>query len=161
MRVLPPPPLSLSPISLTLHLCTGADITDYFNYGFTEETWKLYSEKQRRMKVEVIQLNKIAVSLTLPGLLASPISCIFLRWYSSCRTVDTSLYSCSGNSNCTHNSSSTDTVVIFHCVTLMSICGALFMSTVCHCCLIRILNFKVPFLTTKTQTLEEIFDLLY
>ena len=41
---------------------SGADITDFFNYGFTEETWKLYSEKQRRTRSEVLQLNKIAVS---------------------------------------------------------------------------------------------------
>ncbi|KAK7503807.1 hypothetical protein BaRGS_00004930 [Batillaria attramentaria] len=27
----------------------GADITDYFNYGFTEETWQQYCEKQRRL----------------------------------------------------------------------------------------------------------------
>jgi len=30
----------------------GADISDYFNYGFTEETWKQYCEKQRRMRLE-------------------------------------------------------------------------------------------------------------
>ncbi|XP_015766995.1 PREDICTED: pre-mRNA 3'-end-processing factor FIP1-like [Acropora digitifera] len=30
----------------------GADITDYFNYGFTEDTWKQYCEKQRRMRME-------------------------------------------------------------------------------------------------------------
>ena len=30
----------------------GADITDYFNYGFTEETWKAYCEKQRILRVE-------------------------------------------------------------------------------------------------------------
>lgn len=36
----------------------GADITDYFNYGFTEELWKVFCEKQRRMKVEVSQLNR-------------------------------------------------------------------------------------------------------
>ncbi len=41
----------------------GADITDYFNYGFTEETWRLYCDKQRKMKTEVGNLNKIAVSL--------------------------------------------------------------------------------------------------
>ena len=43
---------------------TGADITDYFNYGFTEETWRLYCEKQRKMRFEVSQLNKLAVSIT-------------------------------------------------------------------------------------------------
>ena len=29
--------------------CAGADITDYFNYGFTEETWQQYCDKQRRL----------------------------------------------------------------------------------------------------------------
>lgn len=28
----------------------GADITDYFNYGFNEETWKAYCAKQKRMR---------------------------------------------------------------------------------------------------------------
>ena len=41
---------------------TGADLSDYFNYGFTEETWKQYCEKQRKTRYEVSQLNKIAVS---------------------------------------------------------------------------------------------------
>ena len=31
----------------------GADITDYFNYGFTEENWKLYCLKQRKLRQEV------------------------------------------------------------------------------------------------------------
>ncbi|KAH9509967.1 hypothetical protein Btru_044746 [Bulinus truncatus] len=30
----------------------GADITDYFNYGFTEETWKAYCEKQKLLRAE-------------------------------------------------------------------------------------------------------------
>lgn len=30
----------------------GADISDYFNYGFTEDTWKQYCEKQRRMRLD-------------------------------------------------------------------------------------------------------------
>jgi len=30
----------------------GADISDYFNYGFNEETWKQYCDKQRRMRME-------------------------------------------------------------------------------------------------------------
>merc|ERR1719430_2114470 len=29
----------------------GADITDYFNYGFTEDTWQAYCSRQRRMRV--------------------------------------------------------------------------------------------------------------
>ncbi|VDN44034.1 unnamed protein product, partial [Dibothriocephalus latus] len=30
----------------------GADITDYFNYGFTEETWTQYCEKQKILRQE-------------------------------------------------------------------------------------------------------------
>lgn len=30
----------------------GADITDYFNYGFNEDTWKLYCERQRKLRLE-------------------------------------------------------------------------------------------------------------
>lgn len=29
----------------------GADITDYFNYGFNEDTWRSYCERQKRMRV--------------------------------------------------------------------------------------------------------------
>ena len=32
---------------------SGADITDYFNYGFTEDTWKQYCEKQRRLRMDL------------------------------------------------------------------------------------------------------------
>ena len=32
-------------------LTLGADITDYFNYGFTEDTWQAYCSRQRRMRV--------------------------------------------------------------------------------------------------------------
>jgi len=28
----------------------GADITDYFNYGFTEDTWKIYSQRQNILR---------------------------------------------------------------------------------------------------------------
>jgi pre-mRNA 3'-end-processing factor FIP1 len=63
----------------------GADITDYFNYGFTEETWRLYCEKQRRTKTEVAQLNKIAVSQTPPAV--DPLSCHLLRRYRSPSTI--------------------------------------------------------------------------
>lgn len=30
----------------------GADITDYFNYGFSEETWRAYCDRQKRMRHE-------------------------------------------------------------------------------------------------------------
>ncbi|ODN00328.1 Pre-mRNA 3'-end-processing factor FIP1 [Orchesella cincta] len=30
----------------------GADITDYFNYGFTEDTWRAYCDRQKRMRFE-------------------------------------------------------------------------------------------------------------
>lgn len=29
----------------------GADITDYFNYGFNEDTWRAYCERQKKMRV--------------------------------------------------------------------------------------------------------------
>lgn len=46
-------------------LFVGADITDYFNYGFTEDTWKQYCEKQRRMRMELQMPKKIFVSLSI------------------------------------------------------------------------------------------------
>lgn len=30
----------------------GADITDYFNYGFNEETWRSYCERQKRFRIQ-------------------------------------------------------------------------------------------------------------
>ncbi len=30
----------------------GADMTDYFNYGFNEYTWKMYCQKQKLMREE-------------------------------------------------------------------------------------------------------------
>ncbi|KAJ2865223.1 cleavage polyadenylation factor subunit fip1 [Coemansia aciculifera] len=30
----------------------GADVTDYFNFGFNEETWKLYCLKQKQLRME-------------------------------------------------------------------------------------------------------------
>uniref|UniRef100_A0A672LWQ7 Pre-mRNA 3'-end-processing factor FIP1 n=1 Tax=Sinocyclocheilus grahami TaxID=75366 RepID=A0A672LWQ7_SINGR len=29
----------------------GADLSDYFNYGFNEDTWKAYCEKQKRLRM--------------------------------------------------------------------------------------------------------------
>lgn len=39
----------------------GADITDYFNYGFTEDTWKQYCEKQRRLRMDLNMPKKTFV----------------------------------------------------------------------------------------------------
>lgn len=36
----------------------GADITDYFNYGFNEDTWRAYCERQKQMR-----LNESGVGL--------------------------------------------------------------------------------------------------
>ena len=30
----------------------GADVTDYFNYGFNEESWLKYCEMQRKLRAE-------------------------------------------------------------------------------------------------------------
>ncbi|CAI4228834.1 unnamed protein product [Auanema sp. JU1783] len=30
----------------------GADITDYFNYGFTEDSWNTYCERQKKLRLE-------------------------------------------------------------------------------------------------------------
>lgn len=30
----------------------GADITDYFNYGFNENTWNMYAQKQKKIRDE-------------------------------------------------------------------------------------------------------------
>jgi hypothetical protein len=39
----------------------GADITDYFNYGFTEESWIGYCTKQKRLRSEIMT-NKILIN---------------------------------------------------------------------------------------------------
>ncbi|KAL4230814.1 hypothetical protein ACF0H5_011188 [Mactra antiquata] len=42
----------------------GADITDYFNYGFNETTWRNYCQKQNRLRGE----NGMAIPKTLGGM---------------------------------------------------------------------------------------------
>lgn len=46
----------------------GADISDYFNYGFNEETWFKYCERQKRMRVTEsgAGLSGLGVSVTKP-----------------------------------------------------------------------------------------------
>lgn len=57
---------------------SGADLSDYFNYGFNEETWKAYCEKQKRLRMglEVMTLasttSKIMVRVLLSFCYMSP-----------------------------------------------------------------------------------------
>lgn len=61
---------------LTCGCCvlTGADLSDYFNYGFNEDTWKAYCEKQKRLRMglEVSSVGSVASKITVsfhhPGL---------------------------------------------------------------------------------------------
>lgn len=43
----------------------GADITDYFNFGFDERTWRLYCEKQRLIRDAAKAEMRQSVSLNL------------------------------------------------------------------------------------------------
>jgi len=39
----------------------GVDITDYFNYGFNEDTWREYCKRQQQMRIENQVQGKISV----------------------------------------------------------------------------------------------------
>ncbi|XP_076026488.1 pre-mRNA 3'-end-processing factor FIP1 isoform X2 [Genypterus blacodes] len=45
----------------------GADLSDYFNYGFNEDTWKAYCEKQKklRMGLEVSNVGSVTSKITV------------------------------------------------------------------------------------------------
>lgn len=55
--------------SQTVCVCahTGADLSDYFNYGFNEDTWKAYCEKQKklRMGLEVSTVGSVTSKITV------------------------------------------------------------------------------------------------
>ncbi|EHY66833.1 hypothetical protein NEAUS04_1343 [Nematocida ausubeli] len=36
----------------------GEDITDYFNYGFNETTWKEYLNKQKKLREKNVKIKK-------------------------------------------------------------------------------------------------------
>ncbi|KAI4889999.1 hypothetical protein NFI96_010854, partial [Prochilodus magdalenae] len=47
-----------APVSLNIKTSgranlSGADLSDYFNYGFNEDTWKVYCDKQRRLRMSL------------------------------------------------------------------------------------------------------------
>ncbi|XP_072857361.1 pre-mRNA 3'-end-processing factor FIP1 isoform X6 [Pogona vitticeps] len=58
----------------------GADLSDYFNYGFNEDTWKAYCEKQKRIRMglEILPVtsttNKITVQQGRTGNMEKEIS---------------------------------------------------------------------------------------
>ncbi|KAJ7986498.1 hypothetical protein DPEC_G00340500 [Dallia pectoralis] len=45
----------------------GSDLSDYFNYGFNEDTWKAYCEKQRRLRVCYGGMNPSALAAKIMG----------------------------------------------------------------------------------------------
>ncbi|CAG9771167.1 unnamed protein product [Ceutorhynchus assimilis] len=55
----------------------GADITDYFNYGFNEDTWKAYCERQKRVRINesgagLPLMNPINVPPRMPMMQQTP-----------------------------------------------------------------------------------------
>uniref|UniRef100_A0A8R1TZX1 FIP1-like 1 protein n=1 Tax=Onchocerca volvulus TaxID=6282 RepID=A0A8R1TZX1_ONCVO len=52
----------------------GADITDYFNYGFCEETWNTYCERQRKLRSEYGTQASINKALFSSITLVTPVS---------------------------------------------------------------------------------------
>ncbi|KAM3723597.1 Pre-mRNA 3'-end-processing factor [Dirofilaria immitis] len=52
----------------------GADITDYFNYGFCEETWNTYCERQRKLRSEYGTQASVNKALFSSITLVAPIS---------------------------------------------------------------------------------------
>lgn len=55
---------------------TGADLSDYFNYGFNEDTWKAYCEKQKRLRMglEVSAVSSVTSKITVRNL---NVCCVF------------------------------------------------------------------------------------
>ncbi|XP_064005349.1 pre-mRNA 3'-end-processing factor FIP1 isoform X1 [Pogoniulus pusillus] len=45
----------------------GADLSDYFNYGFNEDTWKAYCEKQKRIRMglEILPVTSATNKITV------------------------------------------------------------------------------------------------
>uniref|UniRef100_A0AAZ3Q829 Pre-mRNA 3'-end-processing factor FIP1 n=1 Tax=Oncorhynchus tshawytscha TaxID=74940 RepID=A0AAZ3Q829_ONCTS len=45
----------------------GADLSDYFNYGFNEDTWKGYCDKQKRLRMglEVVNISSTTSKITV------------------------------------------------------------------------------------------------
>uniref|UniRef100_A0A182QHC4 Pre-mRNA polyadenylation factor Fip1 domain-containing protein n=1 Tax=Anopheles farauti TaxID=69004 RepID=A0A182QHC4_9DIPT len=50
----------------------GADITDYFNYGFNEETWRSYCERQKRMRQHESGVGMAGLTINNPQAAGPP-----------------------------------------------------------------------------------------
>lgn len=59
--------LKLMYFLLIMWVLTGADLSDYFNYGFNEDTWKAYCEKQKRLRMglEVSTVGSVTSKITV------------------------------------------------------------------------------------------------
>lgn len=53
--------LNMEELSDKPWLQPGADISDWFNYGLDESTWRLYCERQKQLRAEISQQRSIAV----------------------------------------------------------------------------------------------------
>ncbi|KAI7829036.1 Fip1 motif-domain-containing protein [Kickxella alabastrina] len=60
----------------------GADITDYFNFGFHEETWKVYCMKQRQLRTEFGMYKMMPPAMMMmPGAQGMPNPAMFSGMY--------------------------------------------------------------------------------
>lgn len=50
----------------------GSDITDYFNYGFNEETWRAYCERQKRMRMHESGVGLQGLTINNPQAAQAP-----------------------------------------------------------------------------------------
>uniref|UniRef100_A0A3B3CAV7 Pre-mRNA 3'-end-processing factor FIP1 n=1 Tax=Oryzias melastigma TaxID=30732 RepID=A0A3B3CAV7_ORYME len=51
----------------SVFLSVGADLSDYFNYGFNEDSWKAYCEKQKRLRMglDVSTVGSVTSKITV------------------------------------------------------------------------------------------------
>lgn len=82
----------------------GADITDYFNYGFNEDTWKVYCDRQKKIRsmnaANVFDINNVLNLATMPMKALSDGSMIM-----SAPMMDKGMSLSSVNENSKYNSS--------------------------------------------------------
>lgn len=45
----------------------GADLSDYFNYGFNEETWRAYCQKQKQLMEQIANKKVCLFDVVLAG----------------------------------------------------------------------------------------------